>query len=233
MKTLAMIVGAAILLTTAHVTVLATGGYGGRTAYITLAVAAGVAVASILVGRAWGERRRTLAVGLVVAIAAGEIYAFVSTAERLTAAREASQAPLRQAIEVRQKLETKVAKAEAAVARFQRLPPASGKRCWARLLPTPRLSPRAPSAAALRIAACCCRRRPTRPNRKSRQRGATWRTTGPAGASGHRREGRARSVQGTALPVPSCRSHRVASMGARPGDGRASAAWRRMGSPAS
>ena len=60
--------------------------------------------------------RRTLAVGLVIAIAAGEVYAFLGTAERLTAAREASQAPLRQAVEARQKLETKVAKAEAAVA---------------------------------------------------------------------------------------------------------------------
>ena len=116
MKTLSTVVGAAILFTTAHVTVLATGGYGGSHAYITLAVAAGVAVASILVGRAWGEGRRTLAVGLAVAIAAGEVYAFLGTAERLTAAREASQAPLRQAVEARQKLETKVAKAEAAVA---------------------------------------------------------------------------------------------------------------------
>jgi hypothetical protein len=111
-----MVVGAAILFTTAHVTVLATGGYSGSHAYITLAVAAGVAVASILVGRAWGEGRRTLAVGLVIAIAAGEVYALIGTAERLTAAREASQAPLRQAVEARQKLEAKVAKAETAVA---------------------------------------------------------------------------------------------------------------------
>jgi hypothetical protein len=111
-----MVVGAAILFTTAHVTVLATGGYSGSHAYITLAVAAGVAVASILVGRAWGEGRRTLAVGLVIAIAAGEVYALLGTAERLTAAREAGQAPLRQAVEARQKLEAKVAKAEATVA---------------------------------------------------------------------------------------------------------------------
>jgi hypothetical protein len=44
------------------------------------------------------------------------LYAFLGTAERLTAAREASQAPLRQAMEARQKLETRVAKAEAALA---------------------------------------------------------------------------------------------------------------------
>jgi hypothetical protein len=119
-----MVVGAAILFTTAHVTILATGGYGGSHAYITLAVAAGVAVASILVGRAWGEHRRTLAVDLVIAIAAGEVYALLGTAERLTAAREASQAPLRQAVEARQKLETRVAKAEAALAA---LPDASAR----------------------------------------------------------------------------------------------------------
>jgi hypothetical protein len=123
-KTLSIIVGATILFTTAHVTVLATGGYGGSHAYITLAVAAGVAVASILVGRAWGERRRTLAACLVIAIAAGEVYALLSTAERLTAAREASQAPLRQAVEARQKLEIRVAKAEAALAA---LPEASAR----------------------------------------------------------------------------------------------------------
>jgi hypothetical protein len=123
-KTLSMVVGAAILFTTAHVTILATGGYGGSHAYITLAVAAGVAVASILVGRAWGEHRRTLAVDLVIAIAAGEVYALLGTAERLTAAREASQAPLRQAVEARQKLETRVAKAEAALAA---LPDASAR----------------------------------------------------------------------------------------------------------
>jgi len=46
-KTLAMIVGAAILFTTAHVSILATGGYGSSHAYISLGVAAGVAVASI------------------------------------------------------------------------------------------------------------------------------------------------------------------------------------------
>jgi hypothetical protein len=115
-KILALVVGAAILFTTAHVTILAAGGYGGSHAYITLAVAAGVAVASILVGRAWGEERRALAVGLVVAIAAGEVYAFLGTAERLTAAREASQAPLRLAMEARQKLEAKVVRAEVALA---------------------------------------------------------------------------------------------------------------------
>jgi hypothetical protein len=114
-KILAIFVGAVILFTTAHVSILATGGYGGPHAYITLGVAAGVAVASIAVGRAWAEKRRALAIFLVAAIAAGEVFALLSTAERLTAAREASQSPLRQALEARQKLETRVAKAEAAV----------------------------------------------------------------------------------------------------------------------
>jgi hypothetical protein len=114
-KILALIVGAAILFATAHVSILATGGYGASHAYIALGVAAGVAVASIAVGRAWGERRKALAIFLVVAIAAGEVFALLSTAERLTAARETSQAPLRQAMEARQKLEARVAKAEAAV----------------------------------------------------------------------------------------------------------------------
>jgi hypothetical protein len=111
-----MIVGATILFTTAHVSILATGGYGGSHAYIALGVAAGVAVASIAAGRAWGEeRRKGIAIFLVACIATGEVFTLLSTAERLTAAREASQAPLRQAVEARQKLETRVAKAEAAV----------------------------------------------------------------------------------------------------------------------
>jgi hypothetical protein len=115
-KTLSMAVGAAILFTTAHVSILATGGYGGSHAYIALGVAAGVAVASIAAGRAWGEeRRKGIAIFLIACIATGEVFTLLSTAERLTAAREASQAPLRQAVEARQKLETRVAKAEAAV----------------------------------------------------------------------------------------------------------------------
>jgi len=123
-KILAILVGAVILFTTAHVSILATGGYGGPHAYITLGIAAGVAVASIAVGRAWAEKRRALAIFLVVAIAAGEVFALLSTAERLTAAREASQSPLRQALEARQKLETRVAKAEAAI---MALPDASAR----------------------------------------------------------------------------------------------------------
>jgi hypothetical protein len=120
-----MVVGAAILFTTAHVSILATGGYGGSHAYIALGVAAGVAVASIAAGRAWGEeRRKGIAIFLVACIATGEVFTLLSTAERLTAAREASQAPLRQAVEARQKLETRVAKAEAAVAA---LPEASAR----------------------------------------------------------------------------------------------------------
>ena len=105
MKILALIVGAALLFATAHVSILATGGYGSSQAYLALGVAAGVAMASIAVGRAWGEdRQKGLAVFLVVCIATGEVFTLLSTAERLTASREASQAPLRQALEARQKL---------------------------------------------------------------------------------------------------------------------------------
>jgi hypothetical protein len=120
-----MMVGAAILFTTAHVSILATSGYGSAHAYLALGVAAGVAVASIVVGRAWGEeKRKGLAIFLVACIAAGEVFTLLSTAERLTASREASQAPLRHAMEARQVLETRVAKAEAAVAS---LPDASAR----------------------------------------------------------------------------------------------------------
>ena len=191
MKTLSMVVGAAILFTTAHVTILATGGYGGSHAYITLAVAAGVAVASILVGRAWGEGAENPgSLAWSIAIAAGEVYALIGTAERLTAAREASQAPLRQAVEARQKLEAKVAKAEAAVAalpetsaRFREAMETQGRcrRCGCHQERRARLRCELPAAAAGAGGP-----EPTGSRSSEARHG---REPGPAGAGGRGREG--------------------------------------------
>src|SRR5262245_47778787 len=96
-RTLAIICGLLILAAVAHATIVAMGGYWTPQSYVTIAVAAGVGMASILSGMAWSAGRRSLAVWLVVVIAAGEAFGFISTAERLIVSREAAQAPLRAA----------------------------------------------------------------------------------------------------------------------------------------
>jgi hypothetical protein len=92
-RTLAIICGLLILAAVAHATTVATGGYWTPQSYVTIAVAAGVGMAGILSGMAWSAGQHTLAVWLVVVIAAGEAFGFISTAERLIVSREAAQAP--------------------------------------------------------------------------------------------------------------------------------------------
>jgi hypothetical protein len=94
-RALAIICGLLILAAVAHATIVATGGYWTPQSYVTMAVAAGVGLAGILSGMAWSVGRRSLAIWLVVVIASGEAFGFISTAERLIVSREAAQAPLR------------------------------------------------------------------------------------------------------------------------------------------
>jgi hypothetical protein len=122
MRWAACLVGALILAAVAHVNVAATGGYGTAHSYLALAIAAGVALGAVIIGKAWSERRRGLAALLVVAICAGEAYGFIATAERLIASREASQAPLRALVGDRARAEERVRSAET---RLGNLPPES------------------------------------------------------------------------------------------------------------
>lgn len=118
LRALATVVALALLGAAAHVNILAGGGYGTAHAHavITLAVAAGVAVGALAIGAAWGQRRRTLALAILVALLAGEAFALISTAERLIAAREAVQAPLRAHLQIVDKARHRVARAEASLA---------------------------------------------------------------------------------------------------------------------
>jgi hypothetical protein len=125
----AFIVGIGLLGATAHVTIHHTGGYSSAHAALTLAIAAGVGVGALCIGAAWAAQRKGLATWLVIAICAGEAFGFLSTAERLVAAREALQAPLRMAQEAFNQARARVSEAVQAVAA---LPAAS---------PTPRCSP--------------------------------------------------------------------------------------------
>jgi hypothetical protein len=110
---LAVVSGALILAAVAHVTVIATGGYGTPHSYLTLAIAFGVACGSVFSGMAWSAERYSLAVLFVVCIVGGEAYGFMQTANRLIAASEKTQAPLRANEEDRAKAKTRVTEAEA------------------------------------------------------------------------------------------------------------------------
>jgi hypothetical protein len=112
-----MVVGALILGALAHVTVIATGGYGTPHSYLTIAIAIGVACASPFSAMAWSAGWRKLAVWLVITIICGEGYNIFATAERLVAGREALQAPLRKGIDDYAKAVKRVKDAERAVDR--------------------------------------------------------------------------------------------------------------------
>jgi hypothetical protein len=121
-RAIALAVGMLILAAVAHVTIQSTGGYGTPHSWLTIAVAAGVATGSVFSGMAWSDRRHALAVLLVVAIVAGEGYGLIATAERLIAAREAAQAPLRQLAEDRARVQAAL---DAATAALQDFPPST------------------------------------------------------------------------------------------------------------
>lgn len=114
-RILALVAGVLILSALAHVAVIATGGYGTPHSYLTLAIAFGVAIASICSGASWSAGRNMLAVWLVIAIIAGEGYNIIATAERLVSGREATQAPLREANDEHARAAKRVEDAKTAV----------------------------------------------------------------------------------------------------------------------
>lgn len=104
--------GVALLAATAHVTITYSGGYTQPGAIQVIAIAMGVGVGALAFGTAWSLKRRALAVWLVLALIAGEAFGFLLTAERLVNAREASQAPMREASAVYTMALGRVASAE-------------------------------------------------------------------------------------------------------------------------
>jgi hypothetical protein len=92
----------------------ATGGYDTPHAVLTLAIAAGVGVGALCIGAAWEARRYGLALAIITAVVAGEVYGFVLTAERLITAREQAQAPLRASKAERAEAAKRLSTAEAA-----------------------------------------------------------------------------------------------------------------------
>jgi len=112
----AFVAGAALLAATAHVTIVHTGGYTASGAILTMAIALGVAAASVAIGAAWSSSARLLAGWLALAILAGEAFGFLMTADRLVTGRERVEAPLRAARQARAEAVKRVSVAEAAVA---------------------------------------------------------------------------------------------------------------------
>lgn len=109
-------IGLAVLAATAHVTIAYNGGYTAPGAILTMAIALGVAVAALAIGAAWSCGSRFVAGWLMLAILAGEAFGFLMTAERLVAARERAEAPLRAAQQDRAEKAERVKGATAAIA---------------------------------------------------------------------------------------------------------------------
>jgi hypothetical protein len=116
LQVLAGVTGLVLLAAAAHMNIEAIGGNGPQ-AILMMANAVGVGVGALCIGAAWSFLgRRGLAAGLFLALMAGELFGFLSTAERMIVSREEAQAPLREDQEKHDEAVERVNKAEAAVA---------------------------------------------------------------------------------------------------------------------
>lgn len=112
----AVAVGAIVIGATAHVNVMASGGYLTLSAPTQLGIALGLIIGAICIGIAWREHRHVIALCLVGALLAGEAFAVIMTAERTLSVRNIASAPLRDAEDARNKATRRVAVAAAALA---------------------------------------------------------------------------------------------------------------------
>lgn len=113
----AMAAGGLILYLAAETTLAHLGQTTGPGANLMRALALGVAVGAVAIGLAWHHSRVILATVIALALVAGEAYGLLSTAERMVAAREASQADARSTAADRQTAAARVNAAETALAK--------------------------------------------------------------------------------------------------------------------
>lgn len=111
----AMAAGGLILYLAAETTLAHLGQTTGPAANLMRALALGVAVGAVAIGLAWHHDRAFLAIMIAFALVAGEAYGLLSTAERMVAAREATQADARSATAERQAAEARVRAATGAL----------------------------------------------------------------------------------------------------------------------
>ena len=95
MRSLALITGCSIIAAVCHANVAVAGGYLTPSAPLQIALALGLAVGAVAIGRAWSSRRWALAAFLALAMIAGEGWALVGTAERTISARDTLAGPVR------------------------------------------------------------------------------------------------------------------------------------------
>lgn len=120
MKVAAIITGCFIVGGATHAAIMTGGGYGGHEWIILASVGLGLVVGSICVGMAMRERRKALAWVLCIALAAGELFGLINTAERVISTRENAQAPFVSASLSRKAAEQRVARAETSKAAADR-----------------------------------------------------------------------------------------------------------------
>jgi hypothetical protein len=113
LRSLAVLIGCAIVAATAHVAILSAGGYAMPTTPLQIAVALGLCTGSICVGSALRDGRWLLAFVFVIALISGEAYAIITTSEITIGARDATAAPIRDAERARADALLRVARAEA------------------------------------------------------------------------------------------------------------------------
>jgi hypothetical protein len=135
------------------VTILHTGGYATPHAVLTMAIAAGVGIGALCIGKAWSEKRRGLALAIGVALICGELFGLLMTGERLVASREAAQAPLRAANDAIAQAAERVRQAEVAL----RAVPTTSPRLTAAMTAKAKADETVASKASERSCAVNCR----------------------------------------------------------------------------
>lgn len=127
---IAVVAGVMILAAAAHVTIEHTGGYNDPRAFLqlaphavlTLAIATGVAIGAVIIGKAWSHGRKGIAVCIALALICGESFGLLRTAERLVEDRAIKAAPLAEAQDKRNRAQAALA---AALAKQQSIPDVS------------------------------------------------------------------------------------------------------------
>ena len=86
------------ILAAATAKVIVAGNQDKAAAALSIAIAFGVFVGSMAIGRAIQSKRWVVVAGIAIALTAGELYGFITTADRIVGEREAVQAEVKKAM---------------------------------------------------------------------------------------------------------------------------------------
>jgi hypothetical protein len=152
-RALCFVAGCVLLGLTVNATVAASGGYEVPQNLVLVGIAGGLAIGAIAVGRAWAVGQRAIAIGLVLALFAGEVLVLIMTAERVAVAQDAAQAPLRDAKKRRNEVAKRVGNSQRKLASIK----GSSERLKAALTAQSKASAAITENAAARSCARNCR----------------------------------------------------------------------------